>query len=612
MPTASVLDNFRLKPQSGRSIISQSGSSVKQLGSLRFELTPTLPPAQANVKAVCMRKRQGFQPGKRSVSMWPAEMSHHHTPINRKIGARSPMATDFQCLLSLCVILLLTSAGLGQAGKSEAQKPTSEIPGSELQKKIEAGENAYRAGRYAEAEKVLIGAAREAEEQGKENSPELARSLRGLGLVYSLTGKPEEAEPAARRCLAVQMATLAPDDPGIADSLNLLSIISKEKRLGPEDPDVATSFGNLAALYLSQGKAAEAEPLLKRSLEIREKAFGPEHDSVALSLNNLAMYYFTQGRQAEAEPFLKRALEVREKLLGPESSDVAQSLNNLAEVYENQKKYAEAELMLSRALSIYEKALGPEHPDVGQSLNNLAELYRAEGKYGQAEPLYRRALDIIQNALGPEHPSINAILRSLALLYEAEGKDPDTELLWATSSPKIPRLLALAPGKVVADIGAGGGDLSLDLARRIGPKGRVFSTDIDTGQLAIIKEMVAKSGLKNVTTVLGREDDTGLPADCCDAVVLRLVYHHLTDPVAMGTSLHRALRPGGRLMIIDFRPGNPRISGDVPRIREGHGVKPEVVIAELSAVGFELIDQEEYWDHQSDRYCLVFRRKPGT
>jgi SAM-dependent methyltransferase len=207
---------------------------------------------------------------------------------------------------------------------------------------------------------------------------------------------------------------------------------------------------------------------------------------------------------------------------------------------------------------------------------------------------------------------LNAMLKSLALLYQSEGKNPDTELLWASSSPEIPRLLAIGPGKVVADVGGGDGELTLDLARRVGPTGRVFSTDIDTAQLALIKDKVAKSDLCNTAVVLGREDDAGLQVACCDAIVLRLVYHHLTDPVTIATSLHRALRAGGRLMIIDFRPGNPRVCGEVPRNREGHGVRPELVIAELAGAGFEFVDQVENWDQQAGRYCLVFRRKPNS
>ena len=81
------------------------------------------------------------------------------------------------------------------------------------------------------------------------------------------------------------------------------------------------------------GRYAEAEPLYRRSLEIREKQLGPDHPDVATSLNNLAVLYQAMGRYAEAEPLYRRSLEIREKQLGRDHPDVATSLNNLAVLY---------------------------------------------------------------------------------------------------------------------------------------------------------------------------------------------------------------------------------------------------------------------------------------
>ena len=152
------------------------------------------------------------------------------------------------------------------------------------------------------------------------------------------------------------------------------------------------SLNNLAALYDDQGRYADAEPLYKRSLAIREKALGPDHPDVATSLNNLAVLYDNQGRYADAEPLYKRSLAIREKALGPDHPDVATSLNNLAVLYENQGRYADAEPLYKRSLAIFEKALGPDHPDVAQSLNNLAELYDNQGRYADALPIVRRTI----------------------------------------------------------------------------------------------------------------------------------------------------------------------------------------------------------------------------
>ncbi len=165
-----------------------------------------------------------------------------------------------------------------------------------------------------------------------------------------------------------------------------------------------------------------AEPLYQRSLAIREKALGPEHPDVATSLNNLAVLYKTQGKYAEAEPLYKRALAIKERALGPEHPDVATTLNNLAELYYLRGKYAEAKPLFKRALAIKEKALGAEHPHVATTLNDLALLYHRQGEYAEAEPLHKRALAIREKALGPEHPFVAASLNNLAVLYKAQDK----------------------------------------------------------------------------------------------------------------------------------------------------------------------------------------------
>ena len=155
-----------------------------------------------------------------------------------------------------------------------------------------------------------------------------------------------------------------------------------------------------AAWYLDdRAQYKEAEPIQRRALEIREKVLGPNHPDTATSLNNLAGIYSSQGQYKEAEPLLKRALEINEKALGPDHPNTAISLNNLAEIYRSQGQYKEAEPLLKRALEIREKALGPDHPDTATSLNNLAAIYRNQGQHKEAEPLLKRALEINEKAL---------------------------------------------------------------------------------------------------------------------------------------------------------------------------------------------------------------------
>jgi tetratricopeptide (TPR) repeat protein len=125
---------------------------------------------------------------------------------------------------------------------------------------------------------------------------------------------------------------------------------------------------------------------------ICEKALGPEHPAVATLLNNLGQVDKAEGRYADAEPPIKRSLAIREKVLGRDHPDVARSLNNLADLFERQGHYADAEPLYQRAVAIRERALGSDHPDLWTSLNNLAFLYQAEGRTPDVLPLVERTI----------------------------------------------------------------------------------------------------------------------------------------------------------------------------------------------------------------------------
>jgi len=265
-------------------------------------------------------------------------------------------------------------------------------------------------------------------------------------------GKYDEAIVLSEKALAIREKALGPDHPDVASTLNDLaylhanqgnyaeaellyqrSLAIKEKALGPDHPDVAVSLNNLALLYQDQGNYSEAEPLYRRSLTIVEKALGPDHPDVATSLNNLANLYNTQGNYTQAEPLYRRSLAIKEKALGLEHPLVAMTLNNLAVLYVNQDNYAEAESLYQRSLAILEKALGPDHPDVATSLNNLAGLYVNQDNYTEAESLYQRSLAIREKVLGADHPDVASSLNNMAVLYRKQGKYSKAEPLYQRS-----------------------------------------------------------------------------------------------------------------------------------------------------------------------------------
>ena len=173
---------------------------------------------------------------------------------------------------------------------------------------------------------------------------------------------------------------------------------------------------------------------------------------------------------------------------------------------------------------------------------------------------------------------------------------------------RIVELLELEPGMTVADVGAGEGDFAVELARRVGGEGRVIATEVEEDLVDDLRQLAADEGLDNLHPILGDQETSGLAAGCCDAVLLRMVYHHFEQPGPMRASLRAALRPGGRIAVIDIVPqsGWRELPG-VPD-RGGHGIPPEQLLEEMSADGFVMVSRVDDWNDDDERFCLVFRR----
>lgn len=175
-------------------------------------------------------------------------------------------------------------------------------------------------------------------------------------------------------------------------------------------------------------------------------------------------------------------------------------------------------------------------------------------------------------------------------------------------------MLAIRPGSTVAEIGAGRGQMAVRIARRVGPSGHVYATEIDPALVGKIRARVVAAGLDNVTVVQATPTDTGLPPGCCDAAYMIGVYHHITEPAATDGSIFRALKPGARLLVDDFPPTRWLALfkvKDVPANRGGHGVPDNIVVEEMTAAGFRKLSEARPW-HPGlfirDNYCLVFSR----
>jgi tetratricopeptide (TPR) repeat protein len=312
------------------------------------------------------------------------------------------------------------------ADEREASITTDTIRLHQLVRQVAAARREGKA--HEDARRALVGALAAVYPEGVFNDPDTWPRARRLdGLVLALVGgdavPPEQTEKPAADLLnglaTYRHAALAAY--AEAQPLCERALAIREKVLGPEHPDTATSLDRLGLLLKAQDDLAAARPLHERALAIREKALGPEHPDTATSLNNLARLLQEQGDLAGARPILERALTIYETALGRQHPDTAISVNNLAVLLWTQGDLSGAQPLCERALAIRQKALGPEHPDTAKSLHNLALLLQDQGNLVGARPLLERAQASFEKVLGSEHPNTNRARYNLARLLLVSG-----------------------------------------------------------------------------------------------------------------------------------------------------------------------------------------------
>ena len=209
-------------------------------------------------------------------------------------------------------------------------------------------------------------------------------------------------------------------------------------------------------------------------------------------------------------------------------------------------------------------------------------------------------------AVAPEtsvHPGINdeylkpgLVVTQWVERFESEGRE-----IYAQRA-RIVTAAQLKPGARVADIGAGTGLFTLRFAQAVGPRGKVYAVDIVKDFLAYINERATAAGLTNIQTVLGTDRSIVLPPNSVDTAFVCDVYHHFEYPQSSLASIHRALRPGGQLVVVDFK----RIPGQTSAWVLNHvRASQEQVTAEIQAAGFQLIDAPDFL---RQNYLLRFRK----
>jgi len=171
----------------------------------------------------------------------------------------------------------------------------------------------------------------------------------------------------------------------------LLADLHAEESNDTDDLALATTLYKLGILRRQQGEFAEAARFYRRALDIRERKEGPNHPDVAATLNNLAAVEALQGHYEEAKPLLERALSIRRKTFGDKSVLTAESLNNLALLYAAQGNAVAAEPLYQQALAILDKPNAGHTGALGRVLDNYAALLYDTGRDSEAEQIETRA-----------------------------------------------------------------------------------------------------------------------------------------------------------------------------------------------------------------------------
>jgi len=163
--------------------------------------------------------------------------------------------------------------------------------------------------------------------------------------------------------------------------------------------------------------------------------------------------------------------------------------------------------------------------------------------------------------------------------------------------------LDLKPGMFVGDVGAGTGYYSIRIAKRVAPGGMVYSNDIQPGMLEKLAANARRQKVDNIVRVLGTESDPKLPAEKLDLVILVDVYHEFSRPQRMLDRIRDSLKPGGRLVLLEYRKEDPSVP-----IRPEHKMSVDEVKAEVTPEGyrFEKVSDILPWQH------IIFFRKAAS
>ena len=201
------------------------------------------------------------------------------------------------------------------------------------------------------------------------------------------------------------------------------------------------------------------------------------------------------------------------------------------------------------------------------------------------------------------------LLFGLSLRAQSRASEEGRREQWQ----KVPEILAalnVRPGVTVADVGAGDGFFTTRLARAVGSNGRVFAVDVDDAAIERLRKRLQDDGIENVTIVKGAADDPKLPQGILDAALIVNSYHEMEQHRSILTAIRRALKPDGRLVIVEPVQPSKRTRPRADQVRD-HEIDPEYVLQDTRAAGFRVVGLEDPFTRRNGNIEWLMALQPG-
>ncbi len=299
------------------------------------------------------------------------------------------------------------------SAERDADTSLADLPEVRSDLRQTIGETYCDLGLYDDAERLLRAALRERRTLFGEDDPAVAESLFGLAGVHYDRSEYEPALAGFRRALAIQQASLSPEDPRLASTMERLArtladsgdhhhrmeadalcrdLLTRKRRLHPEDSiEVASTLSILGDIQCDAGRLEEAERTFRNATEIQRGRLG-DSTALASTLVGLGRVLLLAGKTEEAESVLRDVLDLRVRLLGERHPALAWPSSLLARLLSEQGRHAEAEVLCRAVVEVQIAGYGEDDLEVAGGLEQLADVLVAQGGRAEARKLYREVI----------------------------------------------------------------------------------------------------------------------------------------------------------------------------------------------------------------------------